>query len=124
MDITPLVPKGRQIITGYGDGGFKINQVFVGGSLLVFPERSIAWDVKDAASLTPKHFQEIMDSLPPVELVLLGTGKSMQMADSAIKTALKARGIALDVMDTGAACRTYNVLMSEERRVAAALIAV
>ncbi len=124
MDITPLLGKTKLSITGYGDGGFKINGEFISGSLLVFPERTVSWPMKSADALTPKDFQSIMESLPPVELVLLGTGRSMAMVNPAIKQVLKAKGIALDVMDTGAACRTYNVLLSEERRVAAALIAV
>ena len=124
MDITPLLGKTKLSITGYGDGGFKINNEFIHGSLLVFPERTVPWQVTDASSLTPKDFQHILESLPPVELVLIGTGRNMAFLKPEIKTALKAKNISLDVMDTGAACRTYNVLLSEERRVAAALIAV
>ena len=124
MDITPLLGKSKMSITGYGDGGFKINNEFMQGSLLVFPERTIPWHITNTASLSTTDLQDIIDSLPPVELVLIGTGPSMVFIDPEIKATLKAKKIAVDVMDTGAACRTYNVLLSEERRVAAALIAV
>lgn len=122
MDISPLIPKGRQIITGYGEGGFKINGEWVDGSLLVFPDRVERWKISDAA-LMPEDFESVLKA-EGLELLLLGTGKSMQSVHPAVRNALKMSNISLDVMDTGAACRTYNVLLSEERRVAAALIAI
>lgn len=120
MDITPRVPKNRQLITGYGDGGFKINGQFFAGSLIVFPDKTIPLT---GSGITLASLQPIMDD-GIIELVLIGTGKRMQAVDPDIRPALKARNIASDIMDTGAACRTYNVLMSEERRVAAILLAV
>jgi uncharacterized protein len=124
MDITPLLPKGRQVITGYGDGGFKINNEFISGSLLVFPEQALRWDVTDAAHISENTLLPVIQAASSVELLLLGTGSSIVYVDKAIRQILKAKGIGLDVMDTGAACRTYNVLIAEERRVAAALFAV
>jgi uncharacterized protein len=124
MDITPLLPKGRQLITGYGDGGFKINHEFISGSLLVFPDQTLRWDIADIANISQALLEPVLQAAPSVELLLLGTGSSIVYVDPAIRQALKARGIGLDIMDTGAACRTYNVLITEERRVAAALIAV
>ena len=59
---------------------------------------------------------------PPIEILLIGSGGAFEMAPAALTQALSARSIALESMDTGAACRTYNVLMAEDRRVAAALI--
>ena len=71
---------------------------------------------------------ESLDALigqdPPVDVVLLGCGGRMTLIPSAIRAAWKERGLAVDIMDTGAACRTFNVLVAEERRVSAALIAV
>ena len=124
MDITPAVPQGRQTISGYGNGGFKINNIFVEGSLLVFPEQSLKWDVSSLESLTAESLAPIFAANPAVEILLIGTGKNMTFIDAGLRQEIRARGIALDVLDTGAACRTYNVLMSEERRVAAAIIAV
>ena len=122
MDITPLLPKGRKNITGYGGGGFKINQEFVAGSLLVFPDEVLAWNVSPEAPFSIDHFTPALGR--SVELLLIGTGATLRPIGAEIRAALKAAGIAADVMDTGAACRTYNVLLSEERRVAAAVIAV
>jgi uncharacterized protein len=123
MDITPFIPQGKQVITGYGEGGFKINNAFIKGSLLVFPARSIAWDITSADALSLDSLHAVLES-DMVELLLIGTGSSIAYIDPAIRAAFKAKNIGTDIMDTGAACRTYNVLVSEERRVAAALIAV
>lgn len=122
MDITPRVPKNRQLITGYGNGGFKINGKFIPGSLIIFPEKTLPLAI-DANAISLSSLQPVLDE-GEVELLLIGTGKVMQPIDPAIRTALKAKNIASDVMDTGAACRTYNVLMSEERKVAAVLISL
>ncbi len=122
MDISPLIPKGWQLITGYGSSGFKINNEWVDGSLLVFPDRTEQWNVKAAGDITLDSLSTLLSS--GIELLLLGTGGTMAVIDPAIRTALKAANIALEAMDTGAACRTYNILLSEERRVAAALVAI
>lgn len=120
MDITPRVPKNRQLITGYGDGGFKINGEYIRGSLIIFSEKTIPLG---AETITLASLQPILDD-GAVELLLIGTGKAMQPIDPAIRAALKAKNIASDVMDTGATCRTYNVLVTEERRVAALVVAI
>jgi uncharacterized protein len=124
MDITPILGKAKLTITGYGDGGFKVNHEFIKGSLLLFPERSESWNVGAASTLATHDFQRVTETVPLVELLLIGTGKSTMPLHHEIKTFLKSKNIAVEIMDTGAACRTYNVLLSEERRVAAALIAV
>jgi len=66
----------------------------------------------------------VLAAEPPVEVLLVGCGSAMALIDPDLRDAARARGVALEPMDTGAACRTYNVLMAEDRRVAAALIAV
>lgn len=119
MDITPLLPKGRQVIGGYGGGGFKINNDRIEGSLLVFPDHHVAWD----GNITLESLQPVLNE-PGIELLLIGTGSSMKPLDASIHQVLKAKGISAEAMDTGAACRTFNILISEERRVTAALIAV
>ncbi len=124
MDITPQIPVGRTIIQGYGAGGFTIDGKRVTGSMLVFPDRLIAWPVATFDQVTPESLADITAAAPAVEILLIGSGARMLLAPAALRAALRDAGIALDVMDTGAACRTYNVLLAEERRVAAALIAV
>ena len=80
--------------------------------------------MRDIAGLLIDSLQAVLDSDPPVEILLIGCGARVAMLDPALKAALKERGIGCDAMDTGAACRTYNVLMAEARRVVAALIAL
>ena len=124
MDITPLVPSGRQIIQGYGDGGFRISGTRHAGSVLIFPGRTLAWPVASVGDVTADLLALAAQSESPVEILLLGTGKIMELISPNLRHQFRERGIVIDVMDTGAACRTYNVLLSEDRRVAAALIAI
>jgi uncharacterized protein len=124
MDVTPHVAVGRQIIQSYGPGRFRINDEQRHGPLLVFPERVEAWDVTDFASLTIDSFAQVIAAEPRPEVMLLGCGDKQQLVPSALRAALRQHGIVVDMMDTGAACRTYNVLLTEERRVVAALFPV
>lgn len=122
MDVTPLIPSGKQVLSGYGGGGFKINNEFVSGSLLLLPDRAIPWAA--AEPFDAETLRALFAELEGVDILLVGTGKDMRFLPPELRAELKGRGIALDSMATGAACRTYNVLLAEERRVAAALIAV
>lgn len=125
MDVTPLIPAGRRIIQGYGDGGFRIGGERFEGSVLLFPTRVTPWPAAEAGQLTPGHFAALAGCEEPrVEILLLGTGAEMPPLPVALRGYFKSLGIAFEAMDTGAACRTYNVLLAEERRVAAALLAV
>ncbi len=122
MDVMPLIPADRQVIDGYGDGQFCVRGTWLHGPLIVFPERTQAWDVPDFAGLAVESFAPILEADPPVEILLLGCGPRNQLVPRALRDGLRARGIVVDGMDTGAACRTYNVLLAEGRRVAAALL--
>ncbi|MDO8606112.1 MAG: Mth938-like domain-containing protein [Phaeospirillum sp.] len=122
MDVTPLIPVGRQIIKGYGDLGFTIAGVRWEGSVLVFSDRTVPWSPISLAEVTEEALDAVLKARP--ELLLLGCGPIMTPVPASIRIALRSGGIKLEVMDTGAACRTYNVLLAEERSVAAALIAV
>jgi len=126
MDVTPLIPRGRQIVDGYGEGGFRISGQRVEGSVIVFPDKVAAWAVTEAAALSAGSLEAVSAAgrAGTVELLLIGTGARMTRVDGALRRALRADGVVVEAMDTGAACRTYNVLMAEGRRVAAALIAV
>ena len=124
MEITPEIPQGRQVIESYGPGRFRISGVAHAGSVLVFPERTIAWPVGTMAELSQADFAEIAAADPAVEILLIGCGPRLLPLPGALRAALRAQGVGCDVMDTGAACRTYNVLLAEARRVAAALIAL
>ena len=118
MELTPLSQQGRQVVERYGASGFRVSGVIYPGPVLVFPDRTEAW--ADAAVS--------VEGLAPViahggiELLLLGLGRRMVPVAASVRAALKAGGIAVEPMDTGAACRTYNLLLAEDRRVAAALL--
>lgn len=122
MDLTPLVPEGRQQVESYGDGGFRVSGVRFSGSILIFPQRSELWSVTDFAALDRASLQPVLDQDPPIELLLIGCGPRLQLVPKALRQELRAAGLAVEPMDTGAACRTYNILMAEGRAVAAGLI--
>ncbi len=122
MQFTPETAPGRKLIQAYGDGGFRIEGERVAGSILIFPDRVLPLPVGAFAEITLESLAEVVAG--SVDILVIGCGPRQQAADPALRAALRAAGIALECMDTGAACRTYNVLVSESRRVAAALIAV
>ncbi|HEY1430352.1 MAG TPA: Mth938-like domain-containing protein [Stellaceae bacterium] len=121
MDITPVATAGRQIIERYAASGFRVSGVIYHGSVLVFPDLTVAWDVASASDVTRETLAPVIEH-GGVEILLLGLGRSTSAVPAALRTALRTVGIVVEVMDTGAACRTYNVLIAEDRRVAAALI--
>ncbi len=124
MDITPIVGEGRQIIGGYGGGGFRIAGLRYRGSVLVFPERTLRWPVSEAEALVPEDFAEVRAATEEIDVLLLGCGARPAPLPGPLRADLRSAGIVVEVMDTGAACRTFHVLLAEARRVAAALIAV
>ena len=122
MDITPLVGAGRQIIQSYSGGKFRVTGVVHDGPVIVLPEGTQAWAV--ARPLSVDSFAPLLALAGELDVVLFGAGAAVDAADLKLRKALKASGLAIDIMDTGAACRTYNVLMAEGRRVAVALLPV
>jgi uncharacterized protein len=118
VELTPLVQPGRQIIERYGRAGFRVSGAIYLGPVLVFADRTVAWN---AAAVTGDSLAPVIED-GGVELLLLGMGRRMVPVAAALRASLKAKGIAVEAMDTGAACRTYNLLLAEDRRVAAALM--
>lgn len=114
---------GREPIDAYGNGGFRFADMSHKGSLLLLPSGTYGWDVSEGDSLTIDRFDRVLRETG-VEFLLIGTGKQMQPVPQELREALKARGISSDPMGTGAAVRTYNIMLAEQRPVAAALIAV
>ena len=121
MDITPLIPEGRQIIQAYGSGRFRVNGTVFDEPIIVFPDRTIPWT---GPGFTAEGFEPVLASAGEVELLLVGCGPKAAFIQPAVRQAVRQAGIVMDAMDTGAACRTYNVLLAEGRRVAAALMPV
>lgn len=118
MDPAPQSSGGRQVIERYGASGFRVSGAVFTGPVLVLPERTIAWETPTATleGLAPVIAE------PGLDLVLLGMGRRGAPVAPALRAALRAHGIGIEAMDTGAACRTYSVLSAEDRRVAAALL--
>jgi uncharacterized protein len=124
MAITPERPADRQLIQSYQPGGFRIAGVRHEGSVLVLPEQTLAWPVGAPEQVTAESLAPIVVAEPAVEILLLGQGARFAQVAAELRQALRAAGIVIEAMDTAAACRTYNVLLTEDRRVAAALIAL
>lgn len=121
MDITPVLSSAFQLIEAYGETGFTIAEKRYEGSVIVFPEETIHLPIENVASLSGQHLSVIATKTPKTEIVLIGVGKTFQPMPPALKHYFRDNGISSDAMDTGAACRTFNVLLAEGRRVAAIL---
>jgi uncharacterized protein len=123
MDLTPLVPAGRQMIDRYGEDRFTVSGTVHHGSIIVFTDHTLAWPVRAITEVTLDSLQPILAVRESLEVVLLGCGARLTQIPRELRQMLRQSGLAAELMDTGAACRTYNVLAAEERKVAAALIA-
>jgi uncharacterized protein len=123
IDLTPLVPAGRQMIDRYGEDRFTVSGTVHHGSIIVFTDHTLAWPVGAITEVTLESLQPILAVRESLEVVLLGCGARLTQIPRELRQMLRQSGLAAELMDTGAACRTYNVLAAEERKVAAALIA-
>lgn len=115
---------GRAPIDAYGNGGFRFADMSHRGSLLIVPSGIYAWDVADFADLTPERCAPFLAELKRPAFVLLGTGPEHRMPPEPVRKQFADAGIGLEPMSTGAAARTYNVLLAEGRDFGAGLIAV
>ncbi len=116
---------GRFLIQGYGDGGFRVAGKRHPGAILVLPAGVVPWPVTSAAQAAEDTLQAALAQSADIDVLLIGCGPAMAPADRALVQRIRdTHGIAIDYMDTGAACRTYNVLLMDGRQVAAALIPV
>lgn len=117
QDITPALAANAQLIQSYGPTGFRIGNTQYASAVLVLTDATVAW----SGELTIEALAPLLSATPKPDILLLGTGARHEMVSPELKNAIKAQGIALDTMDTGAACRTFNVLLGEGRRAAVAL---
>jgi uncharacterized protein len=114
---------GQNLIHSYGPGQIRINQEVYVRSLIVTPARIITdWPPASFEELAALHFQQIADLAP--EVVILGTGARLRFPPPAVTRTLIEANVGVEVMGTGAACRTYNILMGDGRRVVAALLMI
>ncbi len=113
--------QGRNTFSGYGEGYVAVNGKRHSASLVVSAQRVITdWPATSIDSLSADHLAAIVELKP--EIVLLGTGARFTFPDQSLLAPLYKAGIGVEVMDTPAACRTYNILLGEGRNVVAALI--
>ena len=111
-------------IESYGNGGFRFAGMSHRGSLLMLPSGIHGWDLMEGDPLTVENFQRVVDEAADIEVLLVGTGKDIRPLPAALKARFKEHRISSDPMSTGAAVRTYNIMLAESRAVAAAFIAV
>lgn len=115
---------GRAPIEAYGNGGFRFAEMSHRGSLLCLPSGIYGWDFADPKALAEADFAGVFAEAEGIEVLLVGTGNDLRRLPAPLRERLRAANISSDAMSTGAAVRTFNVLLAEERAVAAALIAV
>jgi uncharacterized protein len=115
---------GRHVITGIGQGGFRFADMSHRGSLLFLPDGVRRWAPPDPFRHGETLYEPVFDCELPIDLLLVGAGNLPFPMSAALKDMFRAKGLAVDVMTTTAAASTYNVLVEENRRVAAALVAI
>lgn len=114
----------RALLDAYGGGGFRFADMGHRGSILIVPSGIHAWPPADFASVGAADLALVLAERAGIETLVIGTGATQIFPAPALRRMIEEAGIALEAMSTGAACRTYNVLLAEQRAVAAALIAV
>ncbi len=119
----PYFPE-RVPIDAYGNNGFRFAGTSHRGSLLILPGGVYGWDPVTSEDFTPENFSHVFEQAMQIDFLLLGTGKTLLSPSAEVSKAFVEANVGLEFMDTGAACRTFNVLLGEERAVAAALLAV
>ena len=120
MKLHASTPSALNTFTAYGEGYVMVNSQRFESNLIVLPEKILPWEVADFGALKESDFQIFFDM--NLEILLLGTGPKQRFPHPRLGQALAAKRVGIEAMDLQAPCRTYNILMAEERRVAAALL--
>jgi uncharacterized protein len=115
---------GRVAIDAYGNGGFRFSGMSHRGGLLILADGMTAWALEGVDPLSLAGLAPVLAKLAMPEFLLLGTGRTQVFPAAGVRKAFLDAHVGLDVMDTGAAARTFNVLLAERRPVAAALLPV
>lgn len=115
---------GRAAVDAYGNGGFRFADMSHRGSVLMLPSGIYGWDMVEGADLSIDSFARVLAEASEIEVLLVGTGLSLRPLPKDLKAAFREAGMSSDPMSTGAAVRTFNILLAEQRAVACALIAV
>ncbi|WP_306144986.1 Mth938-like domain-containing protein [Roseibium sp. MMSF_3412] len=124
MEIRDAHFPGRAPIDAYGNGGFRFANMSHLGALLCVPSGIYGWHVSDPSQFTEEAFERVFQEQEDIEVLLVGTGADLRPLSPDLKTLFREASILADPMSTGAAIRTFNVLLSEDRAVAAALLPV
>jgi len=124
LDITPAVAAGTQLVQAYGNGGFRIANEAHSGSILVFQQSTAPLAADHVDALNGDVLAPVIEAAAEIDILVVGCGERFSTPSESLRGLLRPHGIVMEWMDTGAACRTFNVLMTEGRRAAAALIAV
>jgi uncharacterized protein len=114
---------GRAAIESYGAGGFRFAGMSHKGSILALPSGIWAWDARAPADIDEERLARVLAE-PAIDLLVIGTGSDIVPLPRALRDRLKARGLGVEALPTASAASTYNILLAEDRRVAAALLAV
>lgn|SRR5512135_914060 len=120
MKLHLAAPGGQNMFTGYGPGYVAVNNVRHEKHIVVTADEIMEWSIGNFEALNAEVFESLLALKP--EIVLLGTGSALRFPDPALSRRLATGGIGLEVMDTRAACRTYNILIAEGRKVVAAIL--
>jgi uncharacterized protein len=119
----PHLPRSAPI-EAYGNGGFAFADMSHRGSLLCLPDAIWAWPVTRPEQIDRTSLDRVFEAAKGIDTLIIGTGTGVWLPPSELRAALRAVSVVLDAMQTGPAIRTYNIMIGERRRVAAALIAV
>ncbi len=111
-------------IDAYGNGGFRFAGISHRGSLLCLPQGMFAWDVQTPDQITLETLEPVLAAASDIDVLMIGIGPDIASVPRQLREALRERQVIVEAINTGGAIRTYNVLLAEERAVAAALIAV
>ena len=122
MKLHAQAPSNLNTVTGYGTDHIDVNRVRHGGALILTPDSPVqAWDAGRLDQLQAEHFRAVLAHAP--ELVLIGTGPTQRFLPPPLTLPLAQARVGFEVMDSAAACRTFNILVAEGRRVVAAFVA-
>jgi uncharacterized protein len=119
----PHLPRSAAI-EAYGQGGFRFDTMSHQGSLLCLPDAVWAWSVTRPQEIDRISLRKVLENAASIDTLIVGTGLEVWIMPRELRETLRKAQVVADVMQTGPAIRTYNIMMGEGRRVAAALIAV
>lgn len=123
MEFTEINSSEEAFVAGYGDGGFRMGDSRFEGSMMITPDGFYPWTVTDKSEISLENLEPLLNA-NGIEIIIIGLGVNMAFLPKNIRSVFEEKKIAIEAMDTGAAARTYNVLLQEGRLVAAALIAI